>query len=76
MREKRQPKIHFPFFVLSTLGTMLFALGLFEFLETGSLLPESLKFDFYPLVLMVLGLMLEVPFVIWLLKQRNPHRSR
>ena len=54
--------------ILDMIGAILFALGIFEWLTDINLVPVFLKFDMYEVVLIVLGILLMMPFILYLTK--------
>jgi hypothetical protein len=75
MTGKRPLKLP-PFLLfLDVLGTALLALGILEGFTAQGLLPDSLKFDHYPYVLIGLGVALMAPLFLHIIRHvtRDPH---
>ncbi|WP_341503702.1 hypothetical protein [Gallaecimonas sp. GXIMD4217] len=69
------PKLPLPIIIIDMVGVLLLGLGLAERFGQLELVPPSLRFAQYDLVLMVLGGLMMLPVLIWTLK-RALHAGR
>lgn len=76
------PRLKFPPFLLflDLLGTVLLMLGILEGFTSTSLMPDSLKFENHPYVLIGLGVALMAPLLIHIIRHitqtSNPSSPR
>lgn len=61
-------KIPFDLLALDFVGVLLLALGVLEGFTDKNLVPEALKFEHYPWVLIVAGLLLMAPLLLHIIR--------
>jgi len=54
--------------VLDTIGVILAGVGLYEWFSGSSLIPEQYHFENYYLVMVVIGLLLMAPALLYIIK--------
>jgi len=62
--------------ILDMIGAILFTLGIIEWLTNFNFVPASLQFNLYEIVLIVVGILLMMPFILFLTKlvlSKLPH---
>lgn len=67
--------INFPLLAINFIGTLILTFGLLEAFHITSLMPPQLQFQYYGWVLMVLGFMLELPFIVWMIKNKPVNKN-
>lgn len=70
---KKKTHISWSLLILDFIGTALIALGLAEITGLLHVIPQSIQFEHYAMVLIVFGLILMVPFAIDIVKQLRNH---
>lgn len=62
--------IPIPLMIIDMVGTVLLGIGLIEWLDIYSIVPESMRFENYEVLLMVVGgLLAFVPMTVYLVRQ-------
>ena len=68
MTKPNPPSIPLPLMILDGLGALLLGLGLAEWLAGTDLMPQALRFDYYPQVMVIVGALLMLPMILHLLR--------
>lgn len=55
--------------LLDLIGILLIGLGLYELVSESSLIPEQYQFEQYPLMMIVVGVLLTLPMVVFVIRK-------
>ncbi len=68
MQKTKKLRIPIQLLVLDALGAVLLGIGLAEWVAGTDLVPESLQFDNYYIVMVVCGVLLMLPLIAFVLR--------
>ena len=68
MTKKKPIKIPISLLVLDFMGTFLFAIGVIDLVSEYKIVPESLQFNKYEIVMIACGVLLVIPFMNHIIK--------
>ncbi len=68
MAEKKQITIPVSLLILDFIGTILFAIGVIDLVSELRIVPETLQFKNYEIVMIVCGVLLIFPFIRHIIK--------
>ena len=62
--------------VLDFIGSILIGLGLAEWFADTNLVPASLQFEHYPIVMIVIGVLFILPFTLFFVRKAKNKQTR
>jgi len=68
---KQKTALNLPLLALNFIGTLILTFGVLEAMHLTHLMPKELQFQHYGWVFIAFGFMLEMPFIVWMIKQKS-----
>ncbi len=72
----KQLKLPVSLVLLNGIGGILLALGLADIFGDIKLLPEALRINNYQIIMIVIGILLELPFILYIIKHATGKGTR
>ena len=64
---KKTIRIPVPLLLLDLIGTILFAVGIIDLVNDSDLVPSSLQFNKYEIVMIITGILFILPFIKYII---------